>query len=648
MKKSKKASNRIKRQKKTLNCSKAQRKKHTKARRIIVLPEYYQSVFREIHKNHENQIYKKYINDSQAFRRNAVCNHSVLTSGADAALKYDSLKSILVVIEEEMKSVIEKHSVFFWLHLYRRIAPSLGSDLGVNTDPTVAVNVRQQLEQAFKKYGVISEFNDYALSSEINPESILGGLFSQSLKKSRKPKQIKFFEEQLKNNSQWVLTDFNANDIINTYYLEGLSYQYWYISAKMRASGKGVLLSISDKGDIDEKWTEEQLFLISNFDKRNLADSIKLGLVSNVGSYTISKLTEAQNWHESIVITYINAGFETAKNLGLDDLTDDFCPNYLPFIVNSTAFFKSHSYLSKKFETKFNFGLLEFLQFSGLLSNYTMYDNLNSKMINKHVGLTYYTKFQRGYRTINSSLTEIKDSILNYYNELRESESIQESRLESHIDLILEYVTLNKVKQKNIGVWSRGPQYILFALKEGFLLDLSSWHFLLQNMFFGLKNYDPKSIKGHEFEAVCADLLKSKGFDVIKESTTITCGSSTREIDVAVRIENNLYLLECKAAERPLDFEIGNPKTIIWRNRDFMKKLEQAETLREFILKSKCGNNYDFSWAKNINSFVVSPFTEWVWSSEPNIWSTCKRFPRIMSLNDVLQFFNSEKTKHNL
>ncbi|MEO3684036.1 nuclease-related domain-containing protein [Shewanella vesiculosa] len=612
---------------------------------VIALPEYYQIVFSEIHNVYRNEIYNKCVLDSKSFRRRAICKSKELIVGKDFNQQYDTLQNILSELEDEMKSVIKGHSVFFWLHLYRRIAPCLSNELGANTSEAVTVNVRQQVDQAIKKFGSLSNQDDYALSSEVDFDLILGGLLSQSYKRNFKKDFVSFFERQLKFSRQFVLTDFSIDDVFNIYYVEGLSYQYWYISAKMRSLGKGVVLSVSKQGDINEERTKEQERLILDFDRRNEEDNIQLGIASNVGTYTASNLNEVNSPHEIIVIAYINAFRYTAQDLGLTDLPKEFSPNYIPWFINANDFYKSHSYLSKRFIKKFGFGLLELLQFAGFFSNYIMSNDPSRKLVNESMGLQYHSKFQRGYCTVNHSAEEIKSSILKYYSDLKISGCVQESELESQIDAIFDHVFLNEDKQNNIGIWSRGPQYVLIGIEKGFLCDSSSWHFLIQNMFYGLQHYDPKSIKGHEFEFALADILKNNHFDVVMNSFVIRKEGINREIDVAVRIRDNLYLFECKASERPLNFDIGNPKTISSRIIDFKKKLEQAESLTKFVLENKVGNNYDLSWAESVNYFVVSPFTEWVWDASPDLWTECKRFPRLMSVHGAIKYLTSEKSK---
>ncbi|MBW3531894.1 hypothetical protein [Shewanella sp. NKUCC06_TVS] len=646
MKKSRKSLNRKKRVNKIKSGSRSSNA--GKTHKMLALPEYYQLVFSEIHDNHRDKIYQKYVLDSQSFRRDAICKSKDLIIGKDHYQQYEVLQNILCELEEEMGRVIKRHSVFFWLHLYRRIAPCLSEDLGANTSESVTVNVRQQAEQAIKKYGKLSYNSDFSLSSKVDFDLILGGLLKQSYTRHFERNFVSFYEKELKRSRQWVLTDFKIDDVVDIYYIEGISYQYWYVSAKMRSLGKGIALSISNLGDVTEERTAEQDFLILDFDRRNEEDNIKLGIASNVGTYTVTKLKDESAAHDIIFIPYINASHYTAKDLGLTDLPEDFPPNYIPWFINSNDFYDSHSYLSKKFTKKFGFGLLEFLQFAGFLSNYIMSNDPRKKLINKSIGLNYHSKFHRGYCTVNHSLEEIKDEILKYYESLKNNCCVKESELEYQIDTIFDYVILSEGKQRNIGVWSRGPQYVLIALDEGYLCDSSSWHFLFQNMFYGLRHYDPNSVKGHEFEATLSDVLKENDFDVIKNSCVIASGERKREIDVAVRVQDNLYLFECKASERPLNFDIGNPKTIEKRTKDLKEKLVQADSLKDFVLENKVGNNYDFSWAKNVNSCVVSPFTEWIWAIDHYLWTDCKKFPRVISVHGAIQYLTSEKSRLSL
>jgi len=114
---------------------------------------------------------------------------------------------------------------------------------------------------------------------------------------------------------------------------------------------------------------------------------------------------------------------------------------------------------------------------------------------------------------------------------------------------------------------------------------------------------------------------------------------TTREVDVAIKVNNEiLFIFECKAFERPLNFSIGNERVINSRIKKFKESLEQVDTLVSFIEKNKKGDNYDFSWAKQIYGVVVSPYTEWIWSLEQSLWIKIDdlQFPKIMSVTEAI------------
>jgi hypothetical protein len=105
-------------------------------------------------------------------------------------------------------------------------------------------------------------------------------------------------------------------------------------------------------------------------------------------------------------------------------------------------------------------------------------------------------------------------------------------------------------------------------------------------------------------------------------------------MDAGVQIGECLYLFECVSIERPLDLEIGRPKSIRHRIERLEVKLEQAEGLSSFIRQNPVGKNYDYSTVERVEHFVVSPFVEWVWDYSSRLWSDLG-FPRFVSPSEA-------------
>lgn len=630
--------------------TKSRKKKSTKKQspKTVVLPEYYQFVWSYIYQAFPRELDENAVAKPTAFRRNILSNIKEEFNLADINEKYKILNDILPIIESEFNRVLSKHSVFYWLHIYRRIAPHLVSELGNNTDEETVIVVRSHLEQAIYKYGSLSKDDDYALSSDIELKDILGGLLIECLKNKLSKKQVKIYGDGIKKSRQWVLTSFDKNSLLNMYYLEGLAYQYWYILAKMRAIGKNIDATIDIYGLINEHRSEEEDSLILSFDTRNSENSASFGMTSNVGTFVKSELGDVNS---TIFCAFVNSNRYTLSDLGVNEGTYEFSPNFLPFFINADSFYNSHKYLEKKFEKRFGFGLLELCEMLKLLSKVALSSVTNHTSIDMNTKncdwFRIYVHYQRGYKIYALTYDELKFELKKCLGQLKKSGGVTESDLENQFDEIIEFLTLKDSKQNNIGIWSNGPKPVLIKSNSMYILEYTSIYYLLKNLFFGLRYYDPKNKKGFEFEDSLCELARNNRFDVILNSTEIKTQNQNREVDIGVRVGDKLFLFECKCFERPLNFDIGEPKTINHRIKELDQKLEQADTLKKFVMENRKGTNYDFSWATEIHSYVVSPYTEWVWSKEKRLWSSDPDIPRIVSVHEVIKLLKSEEKLSN-
>ena len=58
-----------------------------------------------------------------------------------------------------------------------------------------------------------------------------------------------------------------------------------------------------------------------------------------------------------------------------------------------------------------------------------------------------------------------------------------------------------------------------------------------------------------------------------------------RELDAGVIKGETMYLFECVSIERPMDYEIGNPKLLQYTRERLDKKIDQALSLAEFLCR---------------------------------------------------------------
>lgn len=137
---------------------------------------------------------------------------------------WERCEAYLRQLEKEISRVLSRHSVFFWLHIYRRIGVHLPDFLEGKTDANTIALVRQIVELAISKYGDLSREDEFAHSSTVHLKDVLGGHYKRLWSKwDRAGLALRF--SQLKASSQFVLTTFSIGEFLSVFYVEGLAYR---------------------------------------------------------------------------------------------------------------------------------------------------------------------------------------------------------------------------------------------------------------------------------------------------------------------------------------------------------------------------------------------------------------------------------------
>lgn len=611
--------------------------------------DYHELAFIYISRLRKRQIHHELVEFPRSLRNNFILSRFSAGAiyGPDEA--WPIMKELLLLLENEMEKKLSSRSSMYWFHLYRRIGVELSPFHEDKTDSVTTGLVREIVELSILKYSKTSSLSEFFPINKMSPDSVLGGWMKRgflSVYKDAGKNKWKSYSQQLRKHDGLVIRDFTVRDIERIYGVEGISYQYWRITALMRALGKGARIRITKIGDWDYVPGSISPNLIASFDARASAPG---GFSSLSGlwvpfEHVADDAGDRLNLNRLPVPEY-NINKYVFKE-GIDFPSFSFPPNFRPNFItkslNVNSFLESHAVMAEPFFKANDFSLENFIVVISALSSLVAipsrvlsHNDEDLRGLDLSNSSLHYIR--RGYGIISAKYTELEDIIRNRIDNLGLS-APDDSQLKS----IIKRVVLTEESKLKIGVWSGGPRPLIIPGVDYHLFDPVGLTRLLRTLFAFMKHDDTK--RGYAFEDIFRVALANLGFDVISGVKENQYGGK-REIDAAVKLNGKLYLFECFSMEKPLDFEIGNPKTFMYRNGKFLEKFLQVESARDFFLEHKVGKNYDFSDCDDIQHVVVSPFIEWIWSSESRFWIT-KSIPRILNPNECFRLLGCKEDLH--
>jgi hypothetical protein len=238
---------------------------------MIHVIQYHQQAFRFLHERLHDRSNEVILSKPASVRSKYLTEHLPAGEEVTPESAWKVARELLDVLEAEMAAILRNRSVFFWFHLYRRIGVFLHPLHEDKTDPRTLALVRQIAELAILKYGRATDAKEIVLSNRVNPDLILGGFMRSGVKwfATKHPsKTYRRFAKLVQSRPQWVIRDFTEDDFLGIYYVEGLAYQYWRVTALLRSLGKGARIIIHDYGGWDYVPNDELTWLLESIDAR--------------------------------------------------------------------------------------------------------------------------------------------------------------------------------------------------------------------------------------------------------------------------------------------------------------------------------------------------------------------------------------------
>jgi hypothetical protein len=563
--------------------------------------------------------------------------------GGNAAclVSWDDLFNVLESLEKEMKKILEKRTIFFWRHLYRRLAPTLPEEMGGKVDWVTKGLVRDIVETAIQKHGSLTRKSEFSVFKETAVDRVLGGWFLKAFKEAIKDRnrRSKCFE-LFRSSPQMVVVDFSPLDLTGLYFVEGLAYEYWRLTAKLRAIGKGAELYYTESEGLHFSSSNEIWKLFASYDSRaethNIFDGSSLGVWLQELQAGNKVLTFSPNVQQiDLSPVFADVGLIVSVEKG------GFLTNYIPGFFNADAFACAHEYISESFADKKGYSLKALAVVFEVItecciaqSQQAVRDKVGDESV---LALAFLNLCKRAYTLASNEV----------YQEIRRISSerialrlaLSEGDASAQADRILCAIQLTELNRQMCSLWSRGPRLPISALEDGFVLDMYGIHQYFHNAFVGVR--EDYAARGFIFEERVRDEMEKRSIDLQARNFTFLDGSK-READAVFYIGQRLVLVDCLSIWRPLDFDVSRPKTMIARQRELQKKIQQAGSCAKKVSENPVGRNFDFSKAESFSYVVVTPFVEWIWEKTADLWIDDVT-PRIMRVNEFLEWAERER-----
>lgn len=571
---------------------------------------------------------------------------------------WKQVRAILDVIDSEMRTIASRRSVAYWLHIYRRIGVFLSPEHEDKTDHITLGLVRQICELAIQKHGLRAASGEFGLSNALSPNVILGGWMKKGLKGFGKKELsgenlFRNYAAVLRRSPpEWVIRDFSKRDFIDIYALEGAAYQYWRLTALLRSLGKGAKIILDETGDWDYVPNQTLNRLIVSIDKRNEQRNSFSSLMGVwIDQETIigqDNRIEADEELDVVFFPIYNTQRLTIP-AGIDiygtQISERSVTNFFPLYMRPKIFFTHHGFMREEFVKKRGYDFELLISVLAGLSSFTILPNRalfsNDAADQERIKLAAFMQtLTRGYHLFMGTEADLLKMLIE-----RMSLIFSKDYDEVRVRAVLSSITLNEEVQGKISPWSNGPKCVVIPVDTFCLVDLVSVPALLTSIFVFMTDRFGES--GTAFETLFREALKRRDYDLHSGKLVANDGSE-RELDAGVIVGDRMYLFECVSIERPLDYEIGRPKTLTGRQDRLSQKLDQAHSLHDFVSNNPSGRNYDFSRATTVVWAVVSPFVEWIWDAGPELWLDDET-PRILSPEEAFLLLGSKsKVKSKL
>jgi hypothetical protein len=523
------------------------------------------------------------------------------------------IKQYAKIVEKEIGDILSKHSIAYWLHLYRRLSPT---PFGPEKDSTTVFLIRATLEAAIQKYGLSQQCNRVGFSNQVPMESILKGALMAP--------ELKYIRDGLKDVPQLALTDFGTEELIEFYEVQKLAFELWRCAATLRILGKGAgLCVVEDPIAFYDDRSEELDKLVTIYDKR-IGGPMGMSATGTVFPQDFANSFASG----AIFLPRYNVNtipFEILNNYFRQCYGFKFPPKAFPNFIwgpfNLAGYFAAHKPFAESFEKTHGIPLTWIIGIVGAMAYrvWVVWQELGA--------LGIYNYWKRGYEGP-LKRTYIIEEIEGFLGPAAELFGLKIDPKQVNIQIAANFLELNDKKRRMIDVLLAGPHSMFLPFNDDRIFIDYAWsHEILYHLFYNIKVSD-QNFKGDALEQIV-----HKGISILPTGPCHALNGEIRQIDAAFEIDDILLIIECRAVAKSLGVERGDPEAIQYRIDLLNRTLSDIDEKAYWLAQNPVGTNYDIRKYKIIMPIGVTPFVEYLPSLDPFYW--IDTIPRVLTPDEL-------------
>ena len=514
------------------------------------------------------------------------------------------------IVEKELGAILSKHSIAYWLHLYRRLSPT---PFGPEQDPETIFLIRRTLEAAIQKYGLSQQCNRVGISDQVPMKSILRGTLMVP--------EFKYIRDGLKITRQLVLTDFGTEELIEFYEVEKLAFELWRCAAALRIFGKGAGLRVVDDpiAFYDDR-SDELDKLVAIYDKRSA------GLMGMSATGTV--FPQAFSTSRSIFLPAYNVGilqFDIFNKIFQKFYGFIFSPEAFPNFIwtpfNLAGYFTAHEPFAESFEKAHGIPLTWIFAIFGALAYRVQiaWQQLGPSAIYNYWMRAYEGPLERAY-----VIKEIED----FLGPAAERFGLEVDPKQVNVQIGVNFLELTDKKREMIDVLLGGPHSVFLPFNDDRIFIDYAWiHNNLYYLFYNIKVTD------QNFKGAALEQIVQNNRSILPIGRCHALNGESRQIDAAFEIDDILLIIECRAVGRSLGVDRGDPRAIQFRTDLLNRTLADIDEKALWLARNPIGTNYDIKKYKYIIPIGVTPFVEYLPSLDHFYW--IDTIPRVLTPKEL-------------